>query len=369
MKVLMLIDSLVRGGRERRLIELLKAFSKPGYPEVSLVIFSEKVEYPEVLEMGIPIHYLPRNPPKDPRVFYKLYKICKKEKADILHCWGWMSTIYGIPASKILGIKLLNASITDAPEGMNLFDTRYFRARITFPFSDMIVGNSFAGIRAYLAPFSKSFCVYNGFDFSRIEKLKSKEDIRRELKIPKGKVIGMVAGFFDRKDYDTFLEAAIAVLETREELSIVAIGEGPNFQYYKNKIPGHLQSRLIMPGQRKDVESIINIFDIAVLSTFTEGISNAIIEYMVLAKPVIASGGGGTPEIVLNRETGFVIPAKAPEQMAEKMIRLLDDPALCQKMGTKGKQRIYDHFSLASMEKTYLTLYDKLLGQQKEVIA
>ena len=79
MKVLMLIDSLVKGGRERRLLELLKSYSKRKYIEVSLVLFSNKsrVEYPEVYDLNIPIYYLERNPKKDPRVFYRFYNICK----------------------------------------------------------------------------------------------------------------------------------------------------------------------------------------------------------------------------------------------------------------------------------------------------
>ncbi|MFT7604441.1 MAG: glycosyltransferase involved in cell wall biosynthesis, partial [Saprospiraceae bacterium] len=264
MKVVMLIDSLVRGGRERRLIELLKAFSRLDPIEIALVIFSKKVEYPEVLDMGIPIYYLERNPPKDPRVFVRLYQICKKEQPDILHCWGWMPAVYALPTAKLLGIKLLNASISDAAAGMNFLDTRYFRARITFPFSDMIVGNSNAGLQAYRAPASKSYCVFNGFDFQRIEKLKSREEVKQALHIPKGKVVGMVAGFFDRKDYDTYIEAAGAILEQRQDVCFLGIGDGAKFQYYKDKIPQHLRERVLFPGQRKDIESVVNTFDIGV---------------------------------------------------------------------------------------------------------
>ena len=88
---------------------------------------------------------------------------------------------------------------------------------------------------------------------------------------------------------------------------------------------------------------------------------------MVLGKPVIASGGGGIPELVKDGETGFVIPSQRSQLMIEKINQLLDNPDLCLEMGKKGKQRIYDHFTLASMERTYLELYDKLVGRQKTV--
>ena len=76
MKIFMLIDSLVKGGRERRLIELLKSFSVNENIEVGVVIFSKKVEYPEIFDLNVQLHFLERKPKKDPRIFYRLYNFC-----------------------------------------------------------------------------------------------------------------------------------------------------------------------------------------------------------------------------------------------------------------------------------------------------
>jgi glycosyltransferase involved in cell wall biosynthesis len=362
MKVLMLIDSLVKGGRERRLLELLKSYSKRKDIEVSLVLFSNKsrVEYPEVYDLNIPIYYLERNPKKDPRVFYRFYNICKKERPDIIHSWGIMPTIYAIPSVKILGIKLINACIADAPEDMSLLDKRYFRAGLTFPFSDIIVANSNAGLEAYRVPEKKRSCIHNGFDFNRIKTINDEEKTREHYLIKPGKLVGMVGAFFDRKDYYTYLKAACKYLEKQDDTTFLAIGDGPNLDYFKSTIPKKFRDKILFLGMIHDVESVVNLLDIGVLATYTEGISNSIMEYMVLGKPVIASDGGGTKELVMDGETGLLVPQKDPNALFEKLDYLLARPELCAEMGQKGKNRIHEYFTIERMNKEYLDLYESI---------
>lgn len=365
MKSLMLIDSLVKGGRERRLIELLKGFKNYPNLEVALVIFSKRVEYPEIFQMNVPIHFLERKPKKDPRVFYRFFKLCKKEKPDIVHSWGTMPSIYALPSISWLKIKFIDASIADAPDDMNWLDRRYLRTRIIFPFCDAIVGNSQAGLDVYKAPQKKRHCFYNGFDFNRIKKLDRPEEVRKKYKILPGMLTGMVGAFFDRKDYDTYLRAAIAYLDKRDDMTFLAIGAGPNLQKFKTMIPPNCKDRIIFTGMVDGVESLVNIFDIGVLSTYTEGISNSIMEYMVLEKPVIATDGGGTKELVIDGETGFLIPQRDSRILLKKIIQLANDQDLRKVFGQKGKERIHTFFTLDRMEKDYYKLYTTLLPEYR----
>ena len=361
----MLIDSLVKGGRERRLIELLKSFSVNENIEVGVVIFSKKVEYPEIFDLNVQLHFLERKPKKDPRIFYRLYNLCKNERPDIIHSWGTMPSIYAIPTVKLLGIKFLNATIADAPLKINFLDKRYFRAHLTFPFSDAIVGNSNAGLKAYNAPMRKSHCVYNGFDFNRIAILEKKESVRNQFNVLPGKVVGMVGGFFARKDFDVFVDAAILFLEKREDATFMAIGDGPNLAKCQAKVPSKFKHRILFPGMVHRVESLANIFDVGVLCTNSkvhgEGISNSILEYMVLEKPVVATEGGGTNEIVVDDETGFLIPPFDAQVLVKKINYLFDNQEEAIQFGVNGKQRVYEYFSLPRMEKDYINLYENLM--------
>lgn len=365
MKVLLLIDSLVSGGRERRLVGLIKRLKDLPDFEMMLVLFSNKIHYKEIHNYGIPIIVLERKPKRNPLVFYRLFKICQEWRPNLLHSWGIMSAIWAIPSSILLRIKLINGNIYDAPTNMPFFDKRLFRARFTFPFSAVVVGNSKSGLEVYHVPKSKGICVYNGFDFDRLLNVSEENAVREKFGIKTKKVVGMVGAFFDRKDYNTFLKAAIIVLKERKDVTFVSVGDGPNLKECKELVPPQLSPYCIFTGSQTDVESIINVFDIGVLSTNSmvhgEGISNSLLEYMAFEKPVIASKGGGTHEIVLDKETGILVPPFSAETMAGQINYLLENPKEAEGMGQKGKKRIYEKFNLSKMTEVYVELYRNLL--------
>ncbi|MBD0852596.1 glycosyltransferase [Maribacter arenosus] len=365
MKILLLIDSLVSGGRERRLIELIKGFANYSDVQLNLVVFSEKIHYQEIFELGIPVNILKRVPKRNPMVFYRLYKLCKSWKPDLMHSWGTMSAIMAIPSSMILGIKLINGNITDAPKNMSFFDVRLFRARLTYPFSKVVVGNSLAGLQEYRAPAHKSVCIYNGFDSNRLSNLKNKSLVREQFNIKTEKIIGMVGSFFDRKDYATFIKAALLLFKQREDVTFIAVGDGPTLKNCKQMVPSDHTPYFVFTGSQTDVESIINIFDIGVLATnekmHGEGISNAILEYMALGKPTVATIGGGTDEVVDHMKTGILVAPGSPKIMANQLIYLLDLPTEMKRMGHEGKSRLERSFSLSKMTSAYYALYQKLL--------
>ncbi|MFK7924896.1 MAG: glycosyltransferase family 4 protein [Bacteroidia bacterium] len=368
MKIVMLNDALVRGGKERRLIELLKGLKQ--YPEVSveLIIFSKDIDYPEVHEHCDKVHILERKPKKDPRVFLRLYKLIRKIKPDVMHSWGSMPSVYALPVVMGQGIPLVNAMITNAHPDMPWHHVDYRRGKMTFPFSKLVIGNSKAGLAAYNAPKDRGACVYNGFDFRRIESLESELDIRRQYQIKTPKLVAMIGAFAERKDYATYIKAAISILRQRDDVSFLAIGGGKLLPESQALVPEDLRDRILFPGMLKNVESVINILDVGVLASNSnvhgEGISNAILEYMALAKPVVATRGGGTPEIVQDGETGFMVEPFEVDSMAAKITWLLDRPEEAQAMGTRGEARVRADFNLENMAERYFGMYQTILGRE-----
>ncbi len=169
------------------------------------------------------------------------------------------------------------------------------------------MANSYAGIKAYNVSAKKSRIIHNGFNFSRITNLDPKEKIRNKFHIKTRYVIGMVGSFYYNKDYNLFLNAAMKILNTRNDISFILIGDGPDLQHCIGLVMPEYKNNILFLGRQENVESIVNIFDIGVLVTNNnvakEGISNSIMEYMALGKPVIASKGGGTEEIMVDNET------------------------------------------------------------------
>ena len=358
MKILFFTNSLRCGGKERRLTELMKVLKLKENTEFELAVMSDDIHYEEIFEMNIPIYYLQRKVKKDPFIFKKFYNICKQSKPDVIHCWDSMTAVYAIPAAKLLNIVLVNGLITDAPSKQSIFSKNWLTAQLTFLFSNVIIGNSKAGLKSYNVPKSKSFYIHNGFNFKRVDTIISNTIIRSQMGIHTKYIIGMVASFSDFKDYKTYFNAAQLLLKTRNDITFLAIGSETDSISAKSLISEQHTDKFRFLGKQSNVESFINSMDICILSTFTEGISNSILEYMALGKPVIATLGGGTNELVKDKETGFLVNLSNPEELAQKINILLANDFLRGKMGNAGKHRIRTYFSIEKMVNRYISIYN-----------
>ena len=362
MRIFFVIDCLASGGKERRLVELMKALKSEQEIDFELVIMSNDIHYEEVFGLDININYLIRRTRKDLSVFVKLYKLCKKYKPDIIHCWDSMTAVYCVPVCRMLKIKYVNGMVNDSPGRRKFSYPPWRRARVVFPFAHLIIGNSKAGLAAFNAPVKKSTVIYNGFNFERISNLKSDNEIRKELNINTGFIVGMVATYSDFKDYPTYFKAAQILLNNREDITFLAIGNNTDSELSRKNIDKKYLNHFRLLGKKSNTESYINILDIGVLATFTEGISNSIVEYMALGKPVVATSGGGTNEIVENLKTGFLVSPGNPEELAEKILILLNDAMLRSTMGKNGRDRIQETFSIDIMKEKFISEYKKLLS-------
>lgn len=371
-RILFFIDSLTAGGKERRLAQLLKGIHQEREIEFILVIMSKDIHYQEILTLNIDIKYIIRKTKKDLSIVLKLIKICRDYKPDIVHCWDSMTAVYAVPVTKLLGIRLINGMVIDTPVKRNIFNKYWLRGRLTFPFSDVIVGNSKAGLKAYKVPLKKAVCIYNGVDLSRFNNLIDKAVVKKELFGVSAKdifVIGMVAAFEDRKDYKTLIRTANNLLLSYENIVFLLIGGGKNFQEIKDSVLYSVRDKVVFLGKRYDVESLINTFDVGVLLTNSnihgEGISNSLIEYMSVNKPVIATKGGGTEELIINGFNGFLIEPGDHDQLVQTIIYLYNIPDSLKIIGDQGRSTINERFTLERMTDNYIKLYKNLIIRNK----
>ncbi|MFI5250970.1 MAG: glycosyltransferase [Bacteroidota bacterium] len=363
MKVLMFIDSLRSGGKERRLVELLKGLRQRDTIQIEVAIMSEEITYQDFFTLNIPIYYLLRDKKKDPKIFSRLFSLCKDVKPDIIHVWDSMTAVYAIPVCKLRGIKLINSMITDAPR-LKIFSRGWVRSKLSFPFSDMILANSQAGLRSYNAPSGKSNFIHNGFDFNRVKKICEPGEIRAKFHIETEHVVVMVATFSPYKDYESYIMVAKEIVDKRSDVTFLTLGDGPMLQSFSSQLNTKYQSRIKLLGRQSDVESIVSASTIGVLLTNTEehgeGISNSIMEYMAFQKPVIATDSGGTREIVEDGITGFIIGQRDRGSFRTNLELLLENPAKAREMGLAGRKRIEDEFSLSKMVDSFYHEYEKL---------
>jgi len=371
MRILFFIDNLMSGGKERRFVELLKGLKTFPAIEFEIVVMNEDIYYKEVFDLDTKVHLLERRIKKDLSVFKKFYKICKEYRPDLVHSWDDMTAIISIFTCKLLKIKLVNGLIADTPVQRNILNKTWLRAKLTFPFSDKIIGNSNAGLTAYRAPAKKSICIYNGMDFKRFKDLPDPSLLRKEIFVNNNSssfIVGMVAAFERRKDYKTFIRAALSLIDSNESMRFILVGDGTDFITIKNSVPSKFSNKIIFLGKRSNVESIVNLFDVGVLLTNSkvhgEGVSNSIIEYMALGKPVIATRGGGTNEVVINNQNGYLINPHDSSELIECIQTLINDKNLRRKLGARSAEMAERIFDLKIMTQNYTKMYQDVLKRK-----
>lgn len=363
MKVLHIIDNLGIGGKERQLVELLVGLQQRNDVACEVLVLSDKVHPSHLAKLTVPVHKFPRKQAKDPRVFARLYEIHRRFRPDIIQTWEFMCSVYAAAFCPVYDIKFINNAIQNAPA--TIPKKAKWRSRLTFPLSDVILANSRAGLAAFNVNNSKTTFIHNGFDATRIADLEDEQSVRERYQLDRPHIVGMVATLSNKKDHPTFLQAAIEILGKRDDVTFLVIGEGPNAEACQAMVPEKYRAYIRFPGNVTPVESLINTFTVGVLATFTEGISNTIMEYMALGKPVVASDGGGTREILIDGETGFLCKVSDATDLAEKIMSLLNSRPLAEKMGAAGKKRIHEDFNLELMTNKFVKLYENCLSKNR----
>lgn len=366
MRILFFLESLHGGGKERRAAELIGYLRErySGY-EIELVLTEEEIYYEDVLNTGIEITILKRKGLKyDPGIFFRFYKVCRRFGPDLIHSWGKMATFYAIPAKLICGIPLVASLIADTIKGYGRFSRYAFLLRINSFFSDVILSNSRAGLETYNVSPQKSKVIYNGVRLLRFKGDFDKTKVKTELGISTEFMIVMVATFSGFKDYDLFVDTAKKIDLNRDDVTFVAVGDGPELPRIKSRLERESVRNVILTGRQKNVERIVYASDIGLLCTKSEGISNSIIEYMALGKPVIASDlKGGSRELIEEGVTGYCT-GRDPMIISDLINMLLDDQELRLRLGMKGKDRIENDFSIDRMGEEFISLYNQVLTEK-----
>ena len=370
MTILFLADNIGGGGKERRMLELIKSLSKISSYKIILISLTDMgVGYDYMYDFPVTIIETDRKHRFTTQPFFIIKSAIKKYKPDVVHSWGSMSSVYILPLLPFRKFKFINGIIADAPNEIAWYSKPYIRGQLSFPFSDVVLSNSLAGIKSYSAPVNKTFCIYNGIDMNRFKNLPLAAELKKELGIEKfAFVVGMVGAFHDRKDYKTFVKAAQKIISENKNICFLLIGEGKNQQPIEDTLTQEEKQQILFLGRRADVEALIQVFDVGVLCTNSkihgEGVSNSIIEYMSLSKPVIATEGGGTNEVIIDNYNGFLIEDKGTEILIKKLLNLYHHPDIGKQMGEKALQTIKEKFLLDRMTDEFVAIYE---GNKKSI--
>lgn len=383
-KIAFIIDHLNIGGTETQLYLLLKGMNKELFDPV-VFVFKEKGETAGKIEalgigvhlIGVPMAWLPQRAVSDRFLqAMELARMFRERKIDIVQSYLLTANIFGTLAARTAGTPVVCISERGLlpGDGPETFDRRCQTLRNIFAaVGDAAIGNSQAVVdyleKGIGIPAGKLHCIYNGIE-TRAPGFEPHEihDLHKELNLSPGiKLVGMIARLVPIKNPVLFLEA-VRLLKDRDDFRAVFIGGGqmePQLRRYTREFD--MEAKVYLLGNRTDVPRLLPSLEIVVQSSSHEGFPNSIMEAMVAKKPVVVTDAGGTVELVIEGETGFIFPRGDKETFAGKIAFLLDNPGIAREMGEKGRAHIRENFSVEKMITAAQELYRHLYYSKPKV--
>lgn len=235
--------------------------------------------------------------------------------------------------------------------------------RLFWHWSDCIVSNSMAGKRTLTSrehiPASRITVIPNGKELPDAD-AGNPTTIRRRLRIPSSAlVITVVAKLRHQKGHAYLIEAAPHILAAYPKMLFLFVGDGPlraelTAMVARRKLSQHIR----FLGDRTDVQDILRITDVFCMPSLWEGLPGAIMEAMAMRVPVVATRVSGTPELMVDGKTGFLVPPRDASALAVRILQLLDDGALRSRFGVAGRERVEQYFTIQQMVRAYEHVYD-----------
>lgn len=215
-------------------------------------------------------------------------------------------------------------------------------------------------------PAHSMFWIANGVDTQRYRP--SPEHLCRECRdalglSPEHIAFACVASFYPVKCHDMLLEAFARVHRSQPNARLLLIGQGGLQEQLEARARAlGIHAAVDFLGARNDIDRLLPAMDVAVLTSSSEGMSNALLEAMACGLPVVATAVGGNRQLVRHEGNGLQVPVGDSHATAEAMLRLAGSPLLRQKMSRHSRERVERDFSLANMVQSYDALYRRLLG-------
>jgi glycosyltransferase involved in cell wall biosynthesis len=222
-----------------------------------------------------------------------------------------------------------------------------------------------------VAPREKLVPIRLGLDLQPfLQAERARGTLRRELGIDAtSQLVGIVARLVPIKAHETFFEAASLVRRERPDTHFIVIGDGERRAELEGLVRRlDLQEHVVFVGWRDDMVDVYADLDVVALSSLNEGSPVSLIEALTAARPVVATAVGGVPEVVLDGETGLLVPPSAPRALADGMLWLLQHRAQAERLGVAGRRHVYPRYDSSRLVDDIRTLYRRELPGRGQAV-
>jgi glycosyltransferase involved in cell wall biosynthesis len=286
----------------------------------------------------------------------RLARLLRRWGVDVVHAHNTKPLIYGGPAARLARVNRVVYTRHGQRRNARRMENVLFRLAIRTVDRAACVSHDAARLSARdgIHP-GKIATIWNGIDVERFGCLGPQT----------GGPAVMIGRLSPEKDVATLLRATAIVARECPTFRLEIAGDGrclPDLRRLADELALGEQVRFL--GEVDDVPSVLSRAYLFVLPSLTEGLSLTLLEAMARGLPVLTTRVGGNPEVVVDGQTGLLIPPGDPPAMARAILRLLRDPAGTSRMGLAGRRRVEHHFEIRRMIADYEALYLRMLGRE-----
>ncbi len=368
------VDSFGTGGAEEGIRKLLSGLDPAAFEQtVCTVASSPPAEAKSEATTRARVISLGRSGGGRQVLVGRLKRVFDRERPQLVHSRNW-GAIEAIVAARMAGVHTVVHSEHGLESSTYLHQPwrRNVIRRLCFAWADRVFAVSHA-LRAYYArqlwiAENRMGVIANGVD---TERFRPHGDVRyaarQKLNVgPNTLVIGTVGRLDPIKDHRTLFQAVDLLLTSGVPVQLVVVGDGAEREALEADIRARnlLAARTVFVGETSDIVSQLNSFDVFVLPSLAEGMSNALLEAMSTGVPCVATRVGGNPELVEEGTSGLLFEPGDARTLATQLKSLALNPQCRHNLGGNARRRVEDRFSLRRMLSNYTHLYEEALGNR-----
>ncbi len=364
------------GGLENGVVNLLNHLPQGDFRHAIICLVDYTEFRSRIVRPDVTVHALHKPPGHSLATHLRMYRLLRELRPSIVHSRN-LAALECQPVAALAGVPVrIHSEHGRDANDVDGTNWKYLTVRRAIrPFVHHYIALS-KDLEGYLrnrigVSESRLSQIYNGVDTTRFRPADGTRHLRGA---PEGFaaddsiLIGTVGRMDAVKDpvnlADAFGRLAQMIPEARARLRLVMVGDGAERPAVEACLARHgLSGQAWLPGSRDDVPDLLRSLDIFVLPSLSEGISNTILEAMACGIPVVATAVGGNPELVLEGETGALVPRADPAALARALLDYVRQPAVRKAQGRRALQVIHAQFGLPVMVSRYARIYHDLLAQ------
>lgn len=361
------------GGLENGLVNLINGLS-PGRFQHSVVCIDRSTDFRRRIKHDdVRIEEIRRKPGRDPGAAWRIFKVLRDIQPHIVHTRNLPALDALLPAFAA-GVRIRihgeHGRNVDDPLGKNAKHRLLRRLHAPLVSRFIALSNETrdylidgVGVRA-----DRIDQIYNGVDVTRFTPASDRVAARRDAGVPFA-ADDFVFGFVGRLDpvknpmllIDAFTDLLANATSSGRQPKLAIIGDGPMFDDLSRAIAEKgIDKQCWLAGARNDIPEIMRGFDVFVLPSLVEGVSNTILEAMASGVPVVATNVGGNAELIDVPYCGYVVESESSDAISRSMSKYLEDRSLCLKHAEHARGRAVARFSLDAMIDSYRELYESM---------